>query len=245
LEKRPLVLFLHGLGADGKLAFELLKLAEFGARKRINIIAPNGTLDSAGRRFWNAGPACCNFDHKDIDDVARISALVEEWARDPGVDSARLYLVGYSNGGFMAHRLACIRGQPFAAVVSIAGAVTADAECHVDANLALLEVHGDADPSVHFEGGKVFDRADLAPFLGAQAGFSKWAERLGCEGKPVSGPRLDLVPNLPAAETETRSYANCRRGTVALWTVHGGNHYVGVRSSILEPIWEFLNSHAR
>src|SRR5262245_24890000 len=60
-ERRPLLLFLHGLGSSGRVAASL-GLLELAARERIHLIAPDGTEDSRGRRFWNAHPACCDFD---------------------------------------------------------------------------------------------------------------------------------------------------------------------------------------
>ena len=44
-ERRPLLIFLHGLGASGKTAFDVLHLAAFGARERVFVIAPDGNLD--------------------------------------------------------------------------------------------------------------------------------------------------------------------------------------------------------
>ncbi|HEX2674345.1 MAG TPA: PHB depolymerase family esterase, partial [Polyangiaceae bacterium] len=110
-ERRPLLIFLHGLGASGKTAFDVLRLAAFGARERVFVIAPDGAVDGQKRQFWNAGSACCNFDHRDIDDVARLGQLIDAWRARPDVDSNRIYVTGHSNGGFMTERLACALGD--------------------------------------------------------------------------------------------------------------------------------------
>src|SRR6478609_10192904 len=93
-ERRPLLIFLHGLGASGKTAFEVLHLEAFGARERVFVVAPDGSVDRQKRQFWNAGSACCNFDRREIDDVARLSQLIDTWRAGPDVDSSRIYVMG-------------------------------------------------------------------------------------------------------------------------------------------------------
>ncbi|HEY4158865.1 MAG TPA: PHB depolymerase family esterase [Polyangiaceae bacterium] len=243
-EKRPLLIFLHGLGASGKIAFDVLHLAALGARERVFVVAPDGAFDSQKRQFWNAGPACCNFDHANVDDVARLGALIDRLRARAGVDPARVYLAGHSNGGFMTERLACAFGDRLAAAASLSGAApTADITCDKPSGLALLEVHGDADEIVRYAGGRVFDNASLAPFPSAEQGFQDWAKRFGCSGSAQSGTELDLDPKLPGTETSVEQFASCARGSVALWTVHGGSHYVGTGQQAFEAVWRFLSAH--
>lgn len=242
-ERRPLLIFLHGLGSSGQAAFDGLRLAELGARERVFVIAPDGSIDSRGRRFWNAHPACCDFDHRGIDDVARIAQLLELWMARHDVDPSRLYVMGHSNGGFMTQRLACALGDRIAGAASLAGAApAAGMECTPTKALTLLEVHGDADPIVRYEGGSVFDTVFLPRFGSAQQGLSDWAKRFGCTGPANSGPDLDLDPGLPGAETRVQSFAGCPGGSVALWTVHGGTHSVGTDPESVARIWRFLSA---
>jgi polyhydroxybutyrate depolymerase len=245
-ERRPLLIFLHGLGASGKTAFDVLHLAELGARERIFVVAPDGDMDHQKRRFWNAGPSCCNFDRAPVDDVARLTALIDQWRARPDVDPARVYLTGHSNGGFMTERLACSLGPRIAAAASLSGAAPAsNAECAPSASLALLEVHGDADAIVHYAGGSVFDSPALAAHPAIEQGFRDWAKRFGCTGEPKPGADLDLDARLPGAETRVEEYPSCARGSVALWTVRGGSHYVGTGTQAFEAVWRYLSAHHR
>jgi poly(3-hydroxybutyrate) depolymerase len=107
----------------------------------------------------------------------------------------------------------------------------------------LLEVHGDADEVVRYAGGSVFDSGELAPFPPAEQGFHDWAKRLGCAGAPGLAPALDLDARLPGAETNVEQYTSCASGSVTLWTVHGGTHYVGTGQQAFEAIWRFLSAH--
>lgn len=244
--KHPLVIVLHGLGATGKLAFDALHLQEFGERTQSHVVAPDGTLDSRGQRFWNAGPACCNFDGRPVDDVARVGALITEGEASGGVDPTRVSVVGLSNGGFMAHRLGCELGDRLANVVSIAGAGFAEGAfgCHLSAPLGVLEIHGDADPIVRYEGGSVFDRPDLPHHPSATATLSLWGKLLGCQGEPAAGAHFDLVSSIPGEETATFSYRKCARGDAELWTIHGGKH-IPPLSGIMGKLEPFLLAHHR
>lgn len=228
------------------MAFDGLGLKEFGRRHRVFVVAPDGSKDSKGRRFWNASPACCDFDGRGVDDVGRLAALIDAWRGRPDVDAKRIYVVGHSNGGFMAHRLACELADRIAAVASVGGAGPSEGQrCAPAAPIAVLEVHGDADDIVRYDGGTVFDQGGAARFPSARETLSAWAQRLGCSGTAESGQAVDLDPRLDGAETQVEAFTHCARGAVALWTAHGGNHFVGTRPTALERIWTFLEAHPK
>jgi polyhydroxybutyrate depolymerase len=238
-DRRPLLVFLHGLGASGKIVMELPGLRAFAEQRRLVLIAPDGSSDSTGRRFWNAHPACCNFENRDVDDVARLGGLIEHWAARPEVDRKRVYVVGFSNGAFMAQRLACKLGDRIAGIVSIAGAgPDASETCTIAGPLAVLAIHGDADQIVRYEGGSLFGHQ--ARHGSARQVLRDWATRLDCEGQPATGPKLDLNRKLGGTETETTGFDRCKRGSAALWTVAGGSHYIGSDPALMEQAWRFL-----
>jgi polyhydroxybutyrate depolymerase len=249
-ERLPLLLYLHGLGGSGSQALASPDIRALAQRHRMVLVAPDGNLDRQGRRFWNAGGACCNFDGKAVNDVARLEALLFHWTQRPEIDPARVYVVGFSNGGFMAHRLACYMDDRLAAIVSIGGAGRArEAACAPVSTIAVLEIHGDADPIVRYGGGHVLDNRAADPHPSAPDTFHDWAERLGCQAqtKPQTRPKtstVDLDPRLPGAETRIESYADCPHGSVELWTVHGGGHQVAT-PAMLERVGEFLVSHPK
>ena len=244
-ERAPLLVFLHGLGASGKAAFDLLGLRALGERERTFVVAPDGTIDSKGRRFWNAHPACCDFDGRGVDDVAWLGTLLDEFSSAHPVDRERIYLLGYSNGGFMVQRLACRLSDRIAAFASIAGASPEVMEpCVIRSRLAALEVHGDADDVVAYGGGTLFGRAGAPRHASSPETLAFWSEHLGCEGKAKVGPSLDLDSRLPGTETRTEGFDGCRLGSAALWTVQGGTHLVW-RPKLVEQVWRFLSSHRK
>ena len=82
---------------------------------------PDGTRDRLGNRFWNASDACCDLFQSGVDDVAYLTAVIDDMSARFHVDAKRIHLVGHSNGGFMSHRYACDRAERVAAFVSLAG----------------------------------------------------------------------------------------------------------------------------
>ncbi len=239
---RPLLLFLHGLGGSGRDAFDVLQLAELGRRHQTFVLAPDGNIDSEKRLFWNAHPACCNFDRQRVDHVSYLDQVVTAFTRNYPVDPARLFAIGFSNGGFMAHRLACEWGDRLAGVASVAGGgPEGDVTCQATKAARVIEVHGDADVTVRYEGGTPFDRP--GPRYGsARSTFDNWAKRLQCGGTPIRHAPIDLVPSIAGAETDRLCFENCPGGSTCLWTVHRGSHMFGNTPQIADKIWLLLST---
>jgi len=244
-QKVPLLLVLHGFGVSSSLLIAKAALDQVADAKMFAYLAPEGSRDSLGRTFWNAGPSCCDLDHKHPDDVKRLRELLDFNLKNPAVDPARVFVIGYSNGGFMADRLACDVSDRLAGLISVAGAAAGpEVPCTPSSPLSVLEIHGDADPVVHYQGGVVFDRTDLPPHASALDTVKAWAQRLGCTSELKSVGHLDLEPYLKGDETEVQRYSGCR-GSVELWTVHGGEHYVALQPPALEAMWQFIHAHPK
>ncbi len=145
----------------------------------------------------------------------------------------------------MAQRLACDVGDRIAGVVSVAGAAPGqEVPCTQNTALAVLEIHGDADPIVHYTGGTVFDRTDVEPHASALDTVKFWGKHLSCSSVPREANRIDLEPYLPDAETAIQRLDDCH-GAVELWTVQGGGHYVALQPPALDAIWAFVQAHPK
>jgi polyhydroxybutyrate depolymerase len=241
----PLLMVLHGFGVSSSLLIAKAQLNQVADTKKFAYLAPEGTRDSLGRPFWNAGPSCCDLERRAPDDVKRLRELLEFNLKNPAVDPARVFLIGYSNGAFMAQRLACDVSDHLAGVISVAGATPGpEIPCAPLTPLSVLAIHGDADPIVHYQGGVVFDRTDLPPHASAVDSVKAWAERLGCKGPLQNVGSTDLEPNLAGAETAMQRFEGCR-GSVELWTVHGGGHYVALQPPAMDAMWSFILAHPK
>ncbi|MEI9948750.1 MAG: PHB depolymerase family esterase [Pseudomonadota bacterium] len=244
-ERVPLLLVLHGFGVSSNLLIVKAGLNALADRKKFAYLAPEGARDALGRPFWNAGKSCCDLDHRQPDDVKRLRELLDANLSLASIDPKRVFVIGYSNGAFMAQRLACDVGDRLAGVVSVAGASpSAELPCAQNSALSVLEIHGDADPVVHYGGGTVFDRTDVEAHGSALETAKYWAQHLSCVGALRDVNSIDLEPHVPERETTVQRYDDCR-GAVELWTVRGGGHYVALQPPALEAIWGFVQAHPK
>ena len=240
-ERFPLFLILHGLGASAESIAKGTDWSRFLDEERVAWLMPNGPFDRSGRRFWDAGPSCCNLDRLPVDHVAQFRELITRTLAEHPIDAERVFVGGFSNGGFMAHRLGCELRALVRGVVSIAGAgPLAATTCPEGPPLSVLQIHGSADDVVAYEGGHLFGKASYPEHVSAEKTAADWANRLGC-GKGKSGEPLDFEAKLPGSETKVTRFENCRAGRVELWTVESGSHYIGFRSPSQEAVWRFLN----
>lgn len=243
----PLVVFFHGYGGDGAGSVAGFGLEAASDAGRFVLAYPDGTLDAQGRRFWNATHACCDFGGNRVDDAAYVRWLLDDVANRVAVDPRRVYLMGHSNGGFLALRLACELAPRVAAVVSIAGAGdTAPVACGAGGPVSVLQLHGDADRVVRYDGGLIFDRPGR-DYPGAVATVRAFAARDGCTGGLVaSGAPLDFDALVPGKEATPRSFAGCPAGVdVSLWTLAGGEHVPRPTVAGLGAVWAWMAAHPK
>lgn len=242
----PLVLLLHGYktsGAVQKVYFGLGTLADSAG---FLLAYPDGTADSKGFLFWNATDACCDTDHRGIDDVGYLRAVLRDMKRRYNVDPRRVFVVGHSNGGFMGYRLACELSDELAGVVSMAGATWEDpGRCHPSSLVSVLQLHGDADDTVHYAGGAPSPPL-LASYPSARDTVARWMQYDGCAGPLAdTGARLNLVSNLPDGHTRVERAAGCPGAAVELWTIQGGVHIPPLLPTFAASVYSFLMAHPR
>jgi polyhydroxybutyrate depolymerase len=70
-----------------------------------------------------------------------------------GIPRGRVFATGLSAGGFMATRLGCQRADVVSAIAPVAGTLASGYPCAPSQPVSVLEVHGNADPVVPFNGG--------------------------------------------------------------------------------------------
>jgi polyhydroxybutyrate depolymerase len=233
---------LHGLGSSGEELAAGSDWPSFAESHGIAWAAPSGPVDSQGRRFWDAGPSCCNFEALPVDHVAALGQLIQQLKQSPRIDGSRVYVGGHSNGAFMAHRLACERPELVSGIIAVAGvAPQSRATCRTPTALRVLQIHGDRDPIVTYAGGHLFRRPGLPEHLSAYESAEGWATALGCDRAPTSRPAVDLESELPGAETRVDAFEHCRAGAVELWSVTGASHYLAFRNPAPEAVWSFIS----
>jgi polyhydroxybutyrate depolymerase len=240
----PLVIMLHasGRGVNGSSSEAYLGLTPLSDLHGFLYAIPEGTTNQDGDPFWNATDSCCDFEGTDPDDSGYLKRVLDTIASRCNVDPRRIYLVGWSNGGFMAYRMACDHAKSISAIASLSGATFYEEEdCQPQAPVHVLEIHGTSDDVVYYDGG--FRMA--APYPGAVQTVETWAGYNRCSLLPEEIPNaLDLELEIAGEETSISRYSEgCRPGSsVELWTMEGGWHAPELTGEFSDLVVEHLLS---
>ncbi|MBI5515502.1 MAG: alpha/beta fold hydrolase [Deltaproteobacteria bacterium] len=243
----PLVLLLHGYGASGSAQDIYFRFGRLAESEGFLLALPDGSPEALSRRlFWNATEACCDFAGSGVDDVAYLSAVVQDVRARRQVDPRRIYVVGHSNGGFMAHRLACERSGLFAAAVSLAGALgREESACAPTGPVAVLQVHGTMDTTVRYEGGVFAVPGGDRRYPSASDTVARWARYNRCGARMALPRRLDLDGMLAGEDTRLEAHIGCMGGAAELWTIEGGAHIPNLTNRWAESVYAWLQAHPR
>lgn len=237
-----LVMVLHGYTGDAAEAVDFFGLRPLADLRGFLIAAPQGTADSEGHTFWNASDACCNFEGSAVDDSDFLSRVIANVVSTQAIDPARVYVVGHSNGGFMAHRLACEHADQVAAIASLAGALDTDFECKPAKPVSVLQVHGKADATVRYDGGEIAGR----PYTSAARTVAWWRRANGCRAEGRSGARLDADAKVVGDDLSPTTWTDCRDDTeVALWSIADGSHAPGLTPAFTAALFDWFELHQR
>ena len=215
----PLVIYLHGYGGKGD--DDALGLRALAQSQRFLYAAPDAPMNQHDQRDWKTP------------EVVFLHDLIPKLVAAGSADAKRVYVAGFSLGGFRALDLACLRPEGIAAVVSVSGTRLEPAAKCVPGSVSTLHVHGEEDSTIVPAGG-ISHRTGL-PYLSARAAAGLAAEGAGCKTglSPAFGP--------PGIHVERAS--GCRDGAVVeLWRVPRMGH-----SSRVPPraLWDFLKEHSR
>ena len=227
--KLPLVVALHGYTSSGLGVSGFFDLIDSVHENGHLLLRPDGTISATGQRFWNATDACCNIWGQEVDDVSWLTSLINEAITYHGADPEGIIIVGYSNGGFMAHRMACERGDMLRSIISLAGATHYDFnDCPNTGYPNVLQIHGTSDSVIFYDGGAIL--GDNYP-AASQTVFS-WANRSGCDLTYTEINQLDLISPRGVNDTNEYEHLNCSSGNrVSLWEIPNGSHYPQLSSS--------------
>lgn len=145
----PLVIYLHSYGWTAQQGMNYTLLHQIADTSGFIVVFPNAISN------WNSGIG----DNPDwatpnVNDVGFINALIDTVSSHYRIDLERIYACGYSNGGFMAYKLACQLSHRIAAIASVGGVISTStaANCNPLRAILVLQIHGTEDPWVSING---------------------------------------------------------------------------------------------
>ncbi|MCX7890611.1 MAG: hypothetical protein N2422_12955 [Rhodobacteraceae bacterium] len=224
----PIVMVLHGAGGSGPQVRRSTGFDRWARARGVVAVYPSG-----GGRLWNDGRFAGNPRRADLaqrDDVAALLAIAAELdARGLG-DAGRLYVIGHSNGGGMAMRLACDRPDAVQGIAVVATKVLKDVPCrNPGVPVPAVFFYGTAD-GINPHGGRRDpanrrDRA-LGLSLSAEESLAVWARRNGCA---APGPARLIDPAADGVRVLRFDWRGCRAPLRYFETEGGGHAWPGAR----------------
>ena len=121
------------------------------AEKGYIVVYPESKVEN-----WNEGCECNKPHRLRIDDVQFIDELISHLTTVYSIDKARIYLVGFSQGGLFTHHLGCELSEKISAIAVVAATMSLPVfnNCAPAKNISVLIIHGTADETLPWEGEK-------------------------------------------------------------------------------------------
>ncbi|HEX2190210.1 MAG TPA: PHB depolymerase family esterase [Longimicrobiaceae bacterium] len=225
----PLVLALHGSMGD---AGQMRQATRYGFERLADrhgfvVVYPEGY-----ENHWNdcrkQGPYAAK--RLGIDDIGFLRALVARFRSTHGVDPARVFAVGLSNGGHLAYRLALETPDLVRAVAAVGANLPApeNLDCTPAPGVtSVLVLNGTADPINPYGGGKVtlFGFGDRGRVLSSRETARYFARRNGIAASPVTEAVAQSEDSAPTSAERTL-WRSATGSEVLLYTIHGGGHTI-------------------
>ena len=228
-ERPALLLVMHGSRGDGEGMRELTRFGfdVLAERHGFVVVYPDGY-----QRHWNDCRAGADYaaNRENIDDVGFLRALVVRMEAEQGVDPARVFAVGLSNGGQMAYRLGLEAPDLVAGIAAMAASlpVPAGSDCRPSGKaVAALVMNGTDDPVNPYQGGtvEIFGNRSRGEVMSSLETAVYWAQLAGYEGAGEHRVWNDRVPG-DGTRVESTEWLAPGRPPVSLVTIRGGGHTV-------------------
>jgi polyhydroxybutyrate depolymerase len=255
----PLVVALHGGFGTARKMEEETGLSELADKEGFFVLYPNGMTLFGRLQHWNAGHCCGIAMRRDVDDVGFVSQAIDQICSRLKVDTARIYMVGYSNGGMLAYLFAAERSEVLAAFAVIAASIGSRSSPSAPERVIppprspvpLIAFHGLEDDLVPYAGGRRGNQGHL--YVSVNESMAFWV-KANC-GSPAPVRERKIEGNIMKDTWSARE----GRKEVVLYSLEGWNHPLPSRRhthalpeahslrdfDATETLWAFFKSHHR
>ncbi len=130
----PVLVVLHGGGGSAAFAHKVHGWIELSRREGCLLVFPEATCEDPSRlagvrdnpRIWNDGSRRSAVAKRNVDDIGYLAAVLDDVQATFAVDSRRIFLTGFSNGGSMAFRAGVELSDRLAAIAPVSGHLCLD-----------------------------------------------------------------------------------------------------------------------
>lgn len=239
----PAIVVLHYAGGDPEEMANLIEIGQLVRDTGVWAVLP----ESRGRN-WAFDPVA---DRNGPDDVGLITRVIDNLVAAYPIDARRVYMTGFSSGGFMTQRYVCERSERIAAAAYVSSTLLDSLRkvCKPSLPTPIVGMHGNRDPKVSYTKKSGLSSApDTALFF---------ANLNRC----LTPPLRSKLPNIANDSTTVLldSYDRCAAPQpVRFYTIDGGGHtwpgnhyqlgFAGRTTQDIDAtrvIWEFVRNYAR
>jgi polyhydroxybutyrate depolymerase len=224
----PLIINMHGAtgtSAKQQTAEDFRKIADTA---NFIIVHPQGLSIpiAPGINFpetgWNVLGTVAAWDT----DKVFILNLLDTLQTHYKINASRIYLTGYSEGGFMSYDFACFVTSRFAAIASVSGSLISShfSACAPSQSIPLMEIHGTNDGTIGYTGTGLTSSTPIDTMI------KYWVGKNHCNCVPDSIVHLpDVVDSATVDKSKAIHYIyqGAKRGDrVELYKVLNGGHQI-------------------
>jgi polyhydroxybutyrate depolymerase len=229
----PLVIALHHYGSNGDQFEPITGFNPVADTAGFIVVYPDAT---GAPSEWNAGIGLTPSTLA-INDVEFISAIIDKFSINYNIDTNRVYVVGFSNGSIMTHRLAAELSSKITAIGAVAGQATNQIlnSLSPDRPVAIIHFHMLDDPSLSYYGGSL----NNISYPAVEDVISAWISINKCLTQPTI--LINNAEVLGRTWVSTESHAD-----ITLYTITSGGHtWPDHPVSATELMWKFFKNHPR
>ncbi|MFK8050087.1 MAG: PHB depolymerase family esterase [Halioglobus sp.] len=196
--------------------------------------------------FENCGAAEkvreCTWGTSCADDVGFFRKMIAFAKLNYTVDSSRVFMLGFSQGGQTVASLACPLQEELTAVAAIHGFAANGYTCGPQSKVSLLQIWGTQDQWVRADGGASLDTMQ---YDSAEEAAQEWAAAQDCDPQASQyGSKSDDVD-----DWSCKAHANCKTGSEIITCSWPGAHTWPKTESLgnfgLNTIWDFFSNKTK
>ncbi|NMP33521.1 alpha/beta fold hydrolase [Thalassotalea sp. M1531] len=209
-----IAIFLHGAPGSPSKVMNIFDAENLANSYDMIALGPKG---NASDYEWDSQNIDANNTNLDINYLVK---LIDEVRANYNLSSEKVYVFGYSAGGFMAYKLACKVPESITAIVSLAGQYRGDLDaCPTSTPMNIHHLHSPFDKDVPY-GGRAFGE-----IASVDDTIALWAIKNGCSDEIISTEGAGITQS--SAKTTTNLYQGCTHqlGLSIMETVEHEDNY--------------------
>lgn len=234
-----MVITLHGLG-DNMTNFSQLGFQYIADTANIIVVVPQAISDAYAGTAWNSGAGMSGYyPNSTIDDKGFLNVLIDTIKTNYAINNSRVYICGFSMGGFMTERMALQSNTQIAAFASMSGTIGSGISNYAPGrSVPIAHFHGTSDSTVLFTGNQYgIDPDSLIKF---------WVSNNACNTVPDSSRFINTASDSITVDLFKYSGTGANND-VWFFRMNGADHTILYQptndiTEIIE-VWYFFRAH--